>query len=362
MKKVLFGITNLEMGGAEKVLIDLVNNLCDEFEIEILTIYSNGTLEKDINSKVKIQSIIKKSYKDLNFFQKKFVSLIIRFKTYRNIIYKQHCYNKDIVISFLEGPITKLLSDCKNKKVAWIHTDLNTHYENKDKKKLGKDYKKYDKLVFVSNSSKESFDKLFNNRFVNKEIVINNYIDKSRIILDSNNKIDFEFKIPNFLVIARLVEAKGLKRLIKTHFTLLKHGLQHYIYVIGDGPLKIELEKLIKGKKVTDSFMLLGPHENPYPYLKKCDAFLLPSIYEGLPVSVYEAKILNKRIIVTKTGAVDALIDYENKRICENNDAELYRALKEEIENRYIYIKYNNYNFDNNEILEKIKSIIKGEY
>ena len=54
MKKILFGITSLTLGGAERVLVDLANKLCEKYEITIFTIYSNGELEKQLNKKIKL--------------------------------------------------------------------------------------------------------------------------------------------------------------------------------------------------------------------------------------------------------------------------------------------------------------------
>ena len=65
MKKILFGITSLTLGGAERVLVDLANKLCDKYEITIFTIYSGGELEKQLSNKVKLKTLYKKQYNEL---------------------------------------------------------------------------------------------------------------------------------------------------------------------------------------------------------------------------------------------------------------------------------------------------------
>jgi len=65
MKKVLFGITSLTLGGAERVLVDIANKLCNKYDITIFTIYSGGELEKQLSNKIKIKSLYNKQYKDL---------------------------------------------------------------------------------------------------------------------------------------------------------------------------------------------------------------------------------------------------------------------------------------------------------
>lgn len=65
MKKILFGITSLTLGGAERVLVDIANKLCNEYDITIFTIYSGGELEKQLSEKVKLKSLYNKQYTEL---------------------------------------------------------------------------------------------------------------------------------------------------------------------------------------------------------------------------------------------------------------------------------------------------------
>ena len=71
-KKLLFGITSLTLGGAERVLVDLVNALCDKYDITIFTIYAKGELEKQLSRKVKLKSLYNVSYSELSIFYKHF--------------------------------------------------------------------------------------------------------------------------------------------------------------------------------------------------------------------------------------------------------------------------------------------------
>ena len=81
MKKILFGITSLTIGGAERVLVDLSNKLQekDDFEVTIFTIYSKGDFEKSLNSNIKVISLYDKSYKELTKIQKIYVPIKILF-------------------------------------------------------------------------------------------------------------------------------------------------------------------------------------------------------------------------------------------------------------------------------------------
>ena len=77
----------------------------------------------------------------------------------------------------------------------------------------------------------------------------------------------------------------------------------------------------------------LGAKENPYPYIRDCDFFTLFSHYEGYGMVLEEAKILEKKIIITNTAAIEAIRDYKNAIIADNNEEGIYRKLKNEIIN-----------------------------
>ena len=164
MKKIIFGITSLTIGGAERVLVDLANKLSENYDITIFTIYDGGELRKELNPKIRKVALYRKQYKDLSKIEKIKASL-------RLIIYKKKIYEAimkkgyETEIAFLEGPITRLFSVKSNKKkIAWIHNDISKVYGNNFKAKLkklvdGQVYKKYDKLVFVSEENKKDFEK-----------------------------------------------------------------------------------------------------------------------------------------------------------------------------------------------------------
>ena len=357
-KSIVFGITKLDIGGAERVLVDIINNISDKFNITVFTIYSGGILEKELNHNVKIVSL----YQNQNRVLPLYILLNSR-KIYNKFIKN----NFDIEVAFLEGPITRIFR-FKNKKsvrkIAWVHNDITKVFGNdikaKIKKKLDKSvYKNYDEIVFVSNENKNSFKNLYGN--IGKQIVIYNYLDKNRIIEKSkeNKEILKKEETPIFVTVARLTKQKGIDRLIKVHKRIIDDGIKHKIYVIGDGVEKDKLKKLIKQFKIEKSFILLGKKENPYCYIKSADYFCLLSLYEGYGMVIEEAKIFNKPILITKTAAVEAVRDYENSLIIENNEEDIYDKLKKVLLKK-IDIKRNidrTNCYDNSYILNEIQNL-----
>ena len=371
MKKILFGITSLTLGGAERVLVDLANELSKkkEYEITILTIYGDGELEKQLSPKVNLKSIYKTKYNELPSLQKK-IMVPLRILLTKNDIYKKYIKDRfDIEIAFLEGPITRIISSGKQKekKIAWIHNDISKVFGTGLKAKIKriideKLYEKFSKLIFVSESNLESFRNTYNNNQAKKEVIYN-YIDSKKVLEKAKEPIKTEFdkKNLNFLTVARLVPQKALERLVKIHAKLIKEGMIHNFYIVGEGPEKETLKKLIKSNKCENTLKLLGAKENPYPYMKEADYFCLLSYFEGYPMVIEEAKILNKKILITDTSAKEVITNYNNAKVFENSEDGIYNGLKTIIaENSK---KENNQEiseiYDNREIIKKIEQVLE---
>jgi len=368
LKKIVFGITNLNIGGAERTLIDICNKLVSKYDITIFTLYPNGKLEKELSRKINIESVHKLPYEQLNILSKILISLKIFFGGKK--IYKRYIKNKyDVVIAFLEGPITQIFSNLDKssvKKIAWIHNDISLVFGNNFKAKLKKIlnrdlYKKYENLIFVSKDNMKKFEKVYN--LDNEKEVIYNYIDSDKIIKKSEENIEFKFdkNYTNFLSVARLVEQKSIDRLINVHAKLINDGYIHKIYVIGDGPLRNSLEQQIIDLKVRDTFILLGENNNPYPYIKACDYFCLLSKFEGYGMVLEEAKILSKPILITDTAAREAVLGYEDSNIVSNDEDGIYNGIRNIIENKkHKQEKSDNKVYNNIKLLDNIINLIEN--
>lgn len=281
-------------------------------------------------------------------------------------IYKKHINgNYDYQIAFLEGPVTRIFKYGKQRKIAWIHNDISQVFGNSLKAKLKlyidkNNYKKYDKLVFVSNDNKKVFNDLYKiNGLEEKEEVIYNYIDKERVLKKANIELGQEYiekTVPSIITVTRLVKQKAIDRLINVHKKLIDEKIYHNIYVIGDGPEKENLEKQIKELGVQNSFKLMGKRENPYPYVKRADYFALLSNFEGYGMVVDEAKILNKKIIITNTAAQEAVAGYPRKLILENNENAIYEGLKQVLQKNVIFDETET-EFENDGLIHKIESL-----
>ena len=368
MKKIVFGITSLTLGGAERVLVDIANKLKDEYEVTIFTIYEKGIFEYELDEKVNLVSLYDFAYNDLSDTKKRIIP--IKVLNSGKSIYKKYIEGKyDVQISFLEGPITRIFQYGDNvKKIAWIHNDISKVFGDglKAKIKLSMDksiYKKYDKIIFVSEDNKNEFNNLFKIKDAEtKEEVIYNYLDKEKVLAKAEKQVGQEYiekSIPSIITIARLVPQKAIDRLINVHKRLIDEKINHNIYVIGDGPERENLVNQIKELQVEDTFKLMGKRENPYPYLKVADYFVLLSKFEGYGMVIDEAKILNKNIIITKTAAIEAVKGYARKLILDNTEDAIYEGLKQVLQKNVIFDESET-EFNNDNILNQIKALFEN--
>ena len=370
MKKIVFGITSLGIGGAERVLVDVANKLQEEYEITIFTLYKGGAFEKELNSRIKLISLYNEPYEKMSDFKRKIIPIYVL--TCGKQIYNKYIKGKfDTEVAFLEGPITRIFNfRSDSKKIVWVHNDIRKVFGNNLKSKLKKIidkkiYEKYDNIVFVSEDNRRVFNDLYindrNKELLEKEKVIYNYIDKERILKKSEKAIEAKFDIDkkktSIVTVARLVEQKAIDRLAKVHKKLINEGLEHNIYIIGDGPEKARLKKLIGNLEIKTSFKLLGERENPYPYMREADYFALLTHFEGYPMAVEEAKILDKKIIITNTAATEVVKEYDKSIVLENNEEKIYEGLKQILEEKISWGEGEN-EYDNTYLLDKIREIL----
>lgn len=177
----------------------------------------------------------------------------------------------------------------------------------------------------------------------------------------AKEKSDIEFNKNelNFVSVCRLVEQKAIERLIEVHKRLIDDKYMHKFYIVGDGPLKEKLEAKIKEEGLEKTFILLGQKENPYPYIRQADYFCLLSYFEGYPMVVEEAKILNKEILITDTAAREVVKDYDKSSIFENTEEGIYKGLKKIIQNSKLKgKKIEVVEYNNEKIIDKVIKLL----
>ncbi len=321
----------MEVGGVERSLISMLDNFdYDNHEVDLMLYSHTGDFMPLLNNKV---NLLKEDRK-YSTFRKSIVEIFkqgnillgssrILARIFANLKGKINKINEygvyqmqlmwkyalpflpkiekeyDIAISYL-WPHYFIAEKVKaRKKIAWIHTDYSTIETdvNLDLKM----WDKFDHIIAVSEECKNAF--LIKYPTLNEKIrVIENITSPEFIkkMVKENIEEIWEENSFKILSVARLSHAKGIDRAVKALKVLHERGLTNIKwYVVGYGGDEEIIRKLIEENNLQESFILLGKKVNPYPYMKRCDLYVQPSRYEGKAVTVGEAQILGKPVIIT---------------------------------------------------------------
>lgn len=156
-----------------------------------------------------------------------------------------------------------------------------------------------------------------------KEVQIDN---TTMTISASNQKV--ENGITRFVTIGRLSPEKNQEELINAFARLVKDNPDVMLYILGNGPLKKNLENQISGLNLSDKVILTGNLSNPFGLLAQGDCFILPSIHEGQPLVVFEARVCHLPIIISDFSSVGGSL-IENGQLVIQKDADsIYEGMK----------------------------------
>lgn len=334
-KKILFLIESFAGGGVEKVFIDLINNMdINKYDVTVMSIWDYGVRKKDLRKDVKYKSIFP-NIKGISRVFHNFVE-----KSDGKLLYKLGIREKyDIEIAFIEGRATKIIGASTNpnsRKIAWVHIDLSQgHWTSrvfKENTELEKSYyKKFNDLVFVSNSAKEGFIKIFGDNFPKMHVKYNPIIAPDVIRKSKEEISDIVKPTDKKLLVTsgRLVSQKGFDNLLEACNKLNKDGVKYELWILGEGWGRSSLEELIE-KYNLYNIKLLGYKDNPHKYIKEGNLFVCSSRNEGFSLVIAEAMILGLPVISTNCSGPNELLNFgEYGFMVENTEDALYEGLKE---------------------------------
>ena len=322
VKKVLFVIYSMKYGGAEKSLANLLQELPeDKYEVDLLLFQKVGDFLQQIPSWVNVLDTpddINVLYAPLKTTRLRGLRKLVgtgisravkktkktqaafRWRNFYSPKIKQLPTHYDVAVAYAGSEnlyfITEKVS--ADKKYVWIHNDYRTAgYSKEDDAPY---FEKMDGIVSVSQECVEVLREEFPQHSEKLHYIEN-------ITSSAATRKQAEFYVPeeygndcaNILSIGRLHPQKGFDMAVKAAAIMKKRGLAFRWFIIGDGPLRTEIERAIKEENVEDCFVLLGTRMNPYPYISKCDMVVQPSRYEGKSVVLDEAKILCAPIVAT---------------------------------------------------------------
>lgn len=364
MKKILFLIHDLSVGGAEKVLVNLVNNFdYSKFDVTVIALFGGGVNEKFLNPQVRYKYIFKKPFPANSHIMKLFSPKLL----HKLFIKEKY----DFEVSYLEGPSARIISGCNNKDtklVCWIHGVQNTvkraafafrgYTESKNC------YKKFNKIICVSESVKKDFKCIYPD-ISNLQVLYNTNDTKNILklkdeIIDNDNFKNVGIKLCS---VGRVIPIKCFDKLATIHKNLRDDGYNVYTYILGKGPETEKIKSYCIENNIDDSFIFLGYDTNPYKYVSKCDMFVCSSEVEGFSTAATEALIVGTPVVTSFVAGMKEMLGENNEYgvIAENNDEALYQAIKNLLDDDKLLLHYKNKAKERGEFFSTENTVIAVE-
>ena len=329
MIKILFLINTLGGGGAEKVLVNLVNNMdYSKFDITVETMFDDGVNAKLLNKEIRY--ISKKALCPRGIAQ------IFRFFSSKQL-FKFFIGDEkyDILVAYMHGAPVKVISGCTDKhtkKISWLHngnpatgTFFKFWFSEKNAIKV---YEKLDAVVGVSNSVSKAFSDY--TKISENIITVYNTNDVKKIIDLSAEKAEKDKSVIDIMSVGRISHEKGYLRFFEVCNKLKKEYREIKVTVIGSGEEENELRTLVEKNNASDWFILTGFQCNPYKYLANADLFVCPSYVEGLSTAVTEAIILGIPSVSTDVSGAKEILGENNEYgiVVDNSEEGLFNGMK----------------------------------
>lgn len=387
-------IINMNIGGTEKALLTMLSEIDQEkYDVTLLMLEEYGGFLSDIPEWVNIKYL--KYYSDIKnilnkplhitaleqiksgkigkFLKYSYFYLLSKIKKDRIFLFKHVLKNYpnleqeyDLAVAYA-GPMDFISYFVTNKikakkKIQWVHFDITKiNFNYSFAKEI---YSKFDKIFTVGEEAKEKFIKNIPSLKDKVEVFYN--IISRNLVKQMSERENFTdgFDGIRILTVGRISQEKNQGMTIPILARLKSDGYNIRWYCIGDGgDYKSECERLIKSYNIEDSYILLGTKTNPYPYMKNCDIYVQPSLYEGYCVTLIEARCFENPIVATNfTSAKEQLIETGCGLVSEINENDLYIKIKEILDNDKLReeIKSNlrNHTFDTSKEIDKLYKVV----
>ncbi|CCV65106.1 similar to capsular polysaccharide biosynthsis protein [Paracholeplasma brassicae] len=390
MKKAYISINNFLIGGVETSLVSFINILMKDYDVtlEILGKYDENMIRrldksiklrfpnKSIRKYVDLEGTHRKNTKGLSDIILKIVFYITNKIKLSKLLYLAISFRQkdeiyyDLAISYTGRPGIwdyLLLSTIKSRLyLSWIHNDPNKLGIKSHHYKVY--YSKYDIILCVSMDSLNKIKKiLLKMTSLNFKFSIIQLIMKDYLRCLNKKIIEHDSNVFTILTVARIQNSsKRIDRIVDVASMLIDNNITSFKwYVLGDGPDYEEILNQVRNRNLKNYLIFKGSCDNPYPYFKNADLFVLTSDYEGLPVVLMEARHFKLPILTTNIDSASEMVNHMiDGVISEKNVVNLYEWIKKIITEPDFYgiIRQNSLTHKgyNNNDLSEFHKIIRG--
>lgn len=344
MKKIFIMAHSMEIGGAERALLGILENIdTKNYEVDLFLLRHKGELMKYIPKNINLlpeskeysslgvpiidvlrKKQLKLAYaryvgkkeaakriKDLNISGDNDIVNEYSHKYTVGVLPAINDKEYDLAISFMSPHYFVSEKVQARKKAAWIHTDYATFQVDVDSET--KMWNRYDYIISISEDVTKSFLKTFPT--LRSKVVLIENIMPVKYMEMLGNEFSVEKEMPSdgtfkILSIGRFSRPKKMEEIPKICKGIRELGINIKWYIIGFGGDEALIRDKIEENEMQDYVIILGKKENPYPYIKACDIYAQPSRYEGKSIAVREAQIFAKPVVITNySTAKSQLVD-----------------------------------------------------
>lgn len=331
-KNIIFLHEGMNFGGAERVLIDILDNFdFDCYDVTLLLLYGGGQLIEQLPPELKVAYVFKNSDE-----YRKIESLLRPFWLYNWYVGRRMCrllgkQHFDIAVSFMEGSSARMhyiLKDVALRNYAWIHCDFERfkwYLRLMPTKILKPFYDRMDGIAAVSDATAEAF-----HRVVATETplrTIHNICHVDRIRRLAAMPCERLGRSHEVCIVGRLIPVKGHRLAIDAIRLVRERGVDVGLRIVGTGPLMDELTSYVAESGLSDVVCFTGFDSNPYRYMSVADTVLIASESEGSPMVVIEALAVGRTIVSTDIEVVHELLSDRCGIICKQTPESMADAL-----------------------------------
>ncbi len=330
--KILFLIHDLGQGGAEKVLVNLVNNMDrSKFDISVTVLFGGGVNEQFLKPDIHYRAVFSRTFHGNSHIMK----LLTPAQLHRLFVNDEY----DIEVAYLEGPAARIISGCQNKStrlVSWIHIEQNSAEDAarsfRSIKEAVSCYNHFDRIIGVSEEVRRTFLKALPVKVPMQ--VLYNTNESTAIVRQSQDTVDnslFRSDEIKLVGVGKLLKNKGFDRMARIVKRLDSEGYPVHLYALGIGPLRDDLERYSAENHLEEKITLLGYQTNPYKYVSKCDLFVCASLAEGFSTAATEALIVGTPVCTVEVSGMKEMLGEHNEWgvVTENSEEALYRGIKD---------------------------------
>lgn len=320
MKKILFLLKHLSLGGAEKMFLRILNNIdTNIYNIHVMLVFDERLQELPDLPNLKLTAI----------FHEKNNTVKQLIKNHPDKIYTENIIDKyDVEIAFLEGYPTQIIGASSNPnslKVAFIHTDFRFFHHSLNAY-INADfeiecYHKYKYIMYVSETARKGFNITYPLILPQKEYIFYPPLTDEMLFRNCSDPAISDEK-PYFITLTRLAPEKGVFKLINACKKIIELGYDVCFKIYGTGPLYHQILQLIYSHHLERHIYLMGYHQAPYAELRNSLAYICPSDHESFCIAIEEALFCSVPVIACRCSGTEEILHNGDFGLLVDNHSE----------------------------------------